>query len=134
LGRKEKNHHNGDAKGVTHKRGGRMNITFDRKADSGYIKISRKKITKTIAVSDYCNVDIDAQGAVIGIELLFISQYMDDFKQWLDLNSAAEYLDKSTITIRRWVKENKIPYYKPGKEYLFLEEDLDEFMRRHKKG
>ena len=111
-----------------------MNITFDRKADSGYIKLSRKKIAKTIPVSDYCNVDIDAQGGVIGIELLFISQYMDDFKQWLDLSSAAEYLNKSTVTIRRWVKEDKIPYYKPGKEYLFLAKDLDEFMRRHKQG
>ena len=110
-----------------------MNITFDRKADSGYIKISRKKITRTIPVSDYCNVDIDSHGGVVGIELLFISQYMDDFKRWLDLSSAAEYLDKSTVTIRRWVKENKIPFYKPGKEYQFLKEDLDEFMRNHKK-
>ena len=118
---------------MTKEKGGRMNITFDRKADSGYIKLSRKKIAKTIPVSDYCNVDIDALGGVVGIELLFISQYMDDFKQWLNLSSAAEYLDKSTITIRRWIKEEKIPYYKPGKEYLFLEEDLDEFMKRHKK-
>lgn len=110
-----------------------MNITFDRKADSGYIKISRKKIIKTIPVSDYCNVDVDAHGGVVGIELLFISQYMDDFKRWLDLSSAAEYLDKSTVTIRRWVKENKIAFYKPGKEYQFLKEDLDEFMRSHKK-
>lgn len=109
-----------------------MNITFDRKADLGYIKLSRKKTSKTISVSDYCNVDIDAHGGVIGIELLFISQYMDDFKVWLDLNSAAEYLNKSAITIRRWVKEKKIPYYKPGKEYLFLEEDLADFMKRHK--
>jgi excisionase family DNA binding protein len=53
---------------------------------------------------------------------------MDDFKQWLDLRNAAEYLNKSTVTIRRWIKEDKIPYYKPG----ILEEDLDEFMKRHK--
>ena len=109
-----------------------MNITFDRKADSGYIKLSRKKIVETISVSDYCSIDIDSHGAVVGIELLIISQYMDDFKLWMDLNSAAEYLNKSPITIRRWVKENKIPYYKPGKEYLFLEEDLNEFMKKHR--
>lgn len=110
-----------------------MNITIDRKADSGYIKLSRKKIAKTISVSEYCGIDIDEDGAVVGIELLFISRYMDDFKPWLDLGSAAEYLDKSPITIRRWVKENRIPYYKPGKEYLFLEEDLIEFIQKHKK-
>ena len=109
-----------------------MNITFDRKADSGYLKLSRKKITKTVPVSEYCHVDIDAHGGVVGIELLFISRYMDDFKLWLDLNSAADYLNKSPITIRRWVKEKKITYYKPGKEYLFLKQDLNEFMGRHK--
>lgn len=117
---------------MINEKGGRMKISFDRKADSGYIKLSRKKIAKTTSVSDYCNVDIDNEGGVVGIELLFISQYIDDFKRWLDLSSAAEYLDKSTVTIRRWIKEDKIPYYKPGKEYLFLEEDLDEFMKRHK--
>jgi excisionase family DNA binding protein len=110
-----------------------MNITFDRKADSGYVRLSRKKIAKTISVSDYCNVDIDTDGGVVGVELLFVSQYMDDFKVWLNLESAAEYLDKSPITIRRWVKEKKIPYYRPGKEYLFLEEDLEEFMKKHRR-
>jgi excisionase family DNA binding protein len=110
-----------------------MNITFDRRADTGYIKLSSKKIAKTVSVSEYCGVDIDEDGAVVGIELLFISRYMDDFKLLMDLNSAAEYLDKSPITIRRWVKENRIPYYKPGKEYLFLKEDLIEFINRHKK-
>jgi hypothetical protein len=35
--------------------------------------------------------------------------------------------------IRRWVQEKKIPYYKPGKEYLFIKEDLDEFIRRQKR-
>jgi len=36
-----------------------MNIEIDRKADAGYIKLSNKKIEKTISVSGYCNVDID---------------------------------------------------------------------------
>jgi excisionase family DNA binding protein len=51
----------------------------------------------------------------------------------VDLADVAEYLDKSPITIRRWVQEKKIPYYKPGKEYLFIKEDLDEFIRRQKR-
>jgi excisionase family DNA binding protein len=110
-----------------------MKISFDRRADASYIKLSNKKISKTIPVSDYCNVDVDLEGGVVGIELLFISQYMDDFKLWLDLADVAEYLNKSPITIRRWVQERKIPYYKPGKEYLFIKEDLDEFIRRQKR-
>jgi excisionase family DNA binding protein len=110
-----------------------MKVTFDRKADASYIKLSSKKIKKTIAVSDYCNVDIDSEGGVVGIELLFISQYMDDFKLWLDIENAAEYLDKSTITVRRWVQEGRIPYYKPGKEYRFVKEDLDEFVQKQRR-
>lgn len=110
-----------------------MKISFDRKADASYLKFSNRKIVRTVAVSDYCNVDLDSESRVIGVEFLFISQYMDDFKLWLDLPDAAEYLDKSPITIRRWVREKKIPYYKPGKEYLFIKEDLDEFIRRQKR-
>ena len=110
-----------------------MKIEIDRKADAGYIKLSNKKIEKTISVSEYCNVDIDSDGKVLGIELLFISKYMDDFKLWLDLANTAEYLNKSPVTIRRWVKEGKIPYYKPGKEYLFVKEDIDDFIHNQKR-
>ena len=111
----------------------KMNIEIDIKADAGYIKLSNKKIDKTVYVSEYCNVDIDSDGRVSGIELLFISQYMDDFKLWLDLANTAEYLNKSPVTIRRWVKEGKIPYYKPGKEYLFVKEDIDDFIHKQKR-
>jgi len=110
-----------------------MKVTFDRKADACYIKLSNKKIAKTSTVSDCCNVDLGEEGGVVGIELLFISRYMDDFKLWLDIENAAEYLDKSAVTIRRWVREGRVPYYKPGKDYKFLKEDLDEFMRKQKR-
>jgi len=110
-----------------------MKISFDRKADASYIKLSNKKISKTVPVSDYCNVDLDSEGKVVGIELLFISQYMDDFKLWLDITNTAQYLDKSPVTLRRWVQEKKIPYYKLGKEYLFIKEDLDEYIRKQRR-
>ncbi len=97
-----------------------MKVSFDRKADASYIKLSNNGITKTAIVSDYCNVDLDEEGRVVGIELLFISQYMDDFKLWLDIGNVAEYLDKSAMTMRRWVREGRVPYYKPGKDYMFV--------------
>lgn len=46
-----------------------------------------QKINKTVSVSDYCNVDIDKDGGVVGIELLFVNQYENDFKFWLGLSS-----------------------------------------------
>jgi excisionase family DNA binding protein len=110
-----------------------MRITFDRSADAGYIKLSDKKIKRTNTVSNYCNVDLDEEGKVVGIELLFISRYVDDFKLWLELASAADYLNKSEVTLRRWVKDGSVPYYRLGREYLFVKEELDEFIKRHKK-
>jgi len=53
-----------------------MRVSFDRIADASYIKISNKKIKKTISVSDYCNIDIDENDRIVGIELLFVSEYM----------------------------------------------------------
>ncbi len=110
-----------------------MRVTFDRSADAAYIKLSGRKIDKTIPVSNYCNVDLEDGGKVAGIELLFVSQYVDDFKLWLELASAAEYLNKSEITLRRWVKDGAVPYYRLGREYLFIKEELDDFINKHKK-
>jgi excisionase family DNA binding protein len=110
-----------------------MRLSFDRSADASYIKLSAKKIDRTVPVSGYCNVDLDEEGKVVGIELLFIGQYMDDFKLWLELPNAAEYLNKSEITLRRWVKEGGVPYYRMGREYLFLKEELDDFIKKQKR-
>jgi len=109
-----------------------MRLSIDRQADAAYIKISSKKINKTISVSNYCNIDVDEEGAIVGIELLFISEYMNDFKTWLDLASAAEYLNKSSITIRRWIQDGKLPTYRIGREYSFIKEDLDAFVEKSK--
>ena len=110
-----------------------MRLSIDRQADAAYIKISGKEINKTISVSDYCNIDLDEEGAIVGIALLFVGEYMDDFKTWLSLANAAEYLNKSQITIRRWTKEGELPSYKLGREYSYTKEDLDEFIQKSRR-
>lgn len=105
-----------------------MKIAFDRNADAAYTKISGNKIAATKQVSDYCNVDVDDQGAVVGIELLFVSRYNTDFKIWFDVAGVAEYLEKSEVTIRRWTKAKELPAYKIGGEYRFTKEDIDEYI------
>lgn len=109
-----------------------MNVSFDRQADAAYIKISTKKINKTLSTSEYCNVDIDEDGAIVGIELLFISEYMNDFKSWISIGDAAAYLNKSPLTIRRWTKNGSLPSYKIGKEYRFLKEELDDYIQSNR--
>ncbi len=109
-----------------------MRVSFDRIADASYIKISNKKIKKTISVSDYCNVDVDENERIVGIELLFVSEYMRDSKLWLGVEDVAEYLNKSPITIRRWIQDKKIPSYKIGREYMFVKEELDEYIQKQR--
>ena len=109
-----------------------MRVSFDRIADASYIKISNKKIKKTISVSDYCNIDIDENDRIVGIELLFVSEYMRDSKLWLGVEDVAEYLNKSPVTIRRWIQEKKIPSYKIGREYMFVKEELDDYIQKQR--
>ena len=109
-----------------------MRVSFDRIADACYIKISNKKIKKTFAVSDYCNIDIDENDRIVGIELLFVSEYMRDSKLWLGVEDVAEYLNKSPVTIRRWIQEKKIPSYKIGREYMFIKEELDDYIQKQR--
>jgi excisionase family DNA binding protein len=109
-----------------------MKVSLDRNANAAYIKISNNPIKETKQVSDYCNVDIDAIGKIVGVELLFISENSSDFKLWLDVVSVAEYLQKSEVTIRRWTKAKELPSYKIGGEYRFIKEEIDDFIKKNK--
>jgi len=62
-----------------------MKLTLDRRANAAYIKVSSNPIKETKSVSEYCNVDLDENGAIVGVELLFVSEYMADLRMWLDL-------------------------------------------------
>jgi len=109
-----------------------MKVSLDRNANAAYIKISNNPIKETKQVSDYCNVDIDAIGKIVGVELLFVSENSSDFKLWLDVVSVAEYLQKSEVTIRRWTKAKELPSYKIGGEYRFIKEEIDDFIKKNK--
>jgi len=47
----------------------------------------------------------------------------------LSIPKAAEKLGISSASLRNWVKDNRIPYYKIGQKLLFVdEEDIDDFI------
>lgn len=106
-----------------------MKIELDRSANAAYIRISNVSVESTKQVSEYCNVDLDARGAIVGIEMLYVSEYSADFKAWLDIAGLAEYLQKSQVTIRRWIKSNEIPSHKLGGEYRFDKDEIDEYIK-----
>jgi len=109
-----------------------MKLTIDRRANAAYLTVSTNPIKETKPVSEYCNVDLDENGAIVGLEMLFISEYAADFKVWLDLAGAADYFQKSQETIRRWAKSGQLQYYKFGRDFCFKKEDIDSFILKNK--
>lgn len=47
-----------------------MDIKYDRVADAVYLTVHRSKIAKTLEIKDRLNVDVDASGNIVGIEIL----------------------------------------------------------------
>ncbi|MEW5768037.1 MAG: DUF2283 domain-containing protein [bacterium] len=109
-----------------------MKFEYDREVDACYIELSKQKIYKTVSVSEYCNVDLDGKGHIIGIEILFASKNLQDFTPWLDTNSAASYLNVAPSTMRRWIKAHKVPFYQINHHYMFKKSELDEFIHSHR--
>lgn len=56
-------------------------------------------------------------------------------KRYYRSNEAAEYLGVNEKTIRKWARENRIQYSRPGgKILLFDKRDLDAFVEKHRSG
>ena len=54
-----------------------MKITFDKEADAAYIyfkEISEGEVKTTISLNDSVNIDLDAEGKTLGIEILNASK------------------------------------------------------------
>ena len=53
--------------------------------------------------------------------------------KWISIETAAEYLDVKTVTIRDWIKRNKgIPAHKIGKQWKFKLSELDAWVKSGK--
>ena len=53
-----------------------MKVTYDPDADARYIQLTNEKFSKTKVIDDYTILDLDNNGKVIGIELLFVSKHL----------------------------------------------------------
>jgi uncharacterized protein YuzE len=47
-----------------------MLVTYDSEADASYVRVSEEKIASTDSLSDLLNVDLDAAGHPVGLEVL----------------------------------------------------------------
>ena len=51
-----------------------MKITYDKEADAMYVELTDKKFSKCKEIDKNTILDLDEEGNVIGIELLFVSK------------------------------------------------------------
>lgn len=58
-----------------------MQLTYDSKTDVMYIRLSSAPVKSNHVVNDAMVVDLAEDGAVIGIELISPSRYVDDIEQ-----------------------------------------------------
>jgi uncharacterized protein YuzE len=59
-----------------------MKVEYDAEADAVYIRLKNGEIASTREIEDNIIADIDARGKLLGIELLFVSDYLsaDDIR------------------------------------------------------
>ena len=50
-------------------------------------------------------------------------------EKWVNLEDIAEHLSVSTDTVRAWIKNGKLPYYRAGKRYKFKISEVDAWLR-----
>jgi uncharacterized protein YuzE len=53
-----------------------MRVEYDRRADAIYIRLREAEVASTRELQDNLIVDVDADGRTVGIELLFVSDYL----------------------------------------------------------
>ena len=53
-------------------------------------------------------------------------------ENWSTIDDIAEYLKVHKDTIRAWIRENKIPAHKIGKQYRFKISEIDEWIKSGK--
>ena len=53
-------------------------------------------------------------------------------EKWVNLKDIAEHLSVSTDTVRNWIKDGKLPFYRAGKRYKFKISEVDEWVRNGK--
>lgn len=127
-----------------------MKMTYDKKSDSAYIYLNKNektKVLKTIEINDDINynADLDENDNIVGIEILdfkktygYIPNYIDvDF---LDQNDnlkvftpdeVAKILKVNSDTIRKYIREGKIPASKIGNTYRITSKNITDFLNQN---
>ena len=107
-----------------------INFEYDKEADAVYIKLRNGEFARNTKLSNSIILDLDKNDNILGIEIINVNK-LGGFLSLFDIKAAANYLNVSEVTVRRWVKEGKIPAYQFGRAYQFRKEELDNFVKAH---
>lgn len=50
-------------------------------------------------------------------------------EKWVNLEDIAGHLSVSADTVRNWIKDGKLPFYRAGKRYKFRISEVDAWLR-----
>jgi excisionase family DNA binding protein len=53
-------------------------------------------------------------------------------EKWVNLEDIATHLSVSEDTVRAWVKDGKLPFYRAGKRFKFKVSEVDKWVREGK--
>ena len=101
-------------------------IKIIHRPEIDYVSIDFKTdIEAKTEFKDGLFVRYNKKNEVIGIDITDSINFFSTGSDNVDLKSACNILGISESTMRRRVKENKIPYTKPnGKDYVFKKSDI----------
>jgi uncharacterized protein YuzE len=77
-----------------------MKVTYDREVDAVYLSLSHLKPQGVIEVAEGINIDVTADGKVVGIELL-------DASEKVQLDTLLTY-EIAAESIREWIQSKGI--------------------------
>ena len=75
-----------------------MKISYDKEADAMYIYWNENPVDNTIEVSNRIKVDLDQEGSLRGIEILFVSQALKN-TDFLNLDFQLPRVGKVTFSL-----------------------------------
>ena len=59
-----------------------------------------------------------------------MAELNQETEKWVNLEDIADHLSVSKDTIRIWIKDGKLPFYKAGTMYKFNISEVDEWVRK----
>ena len=71
-----------------------INIELDTEISTGYITFSKGLVASTVALTDELNIDLDAQGKVVGLELLQLDAKVPKERLVTEFHLDAQLIEK----------------------------------------